>query len=207
MCFQDFVHYSREVAELRREVLEIIQGEAQSPEAFNFSRLMQRVQEAFNAQQSAHGFAPPEPGILTPSTSNTSNTSNASGGPSNRATTRELYQRTPSLVRTTRQLASATGSGDLLQVPNSDELDEQSDSAMVSDGPSMFPSFTSHFSFSETKEFPAFEQPDECRSVPFRGFTAPTTEFDFDQDPFDQVYSDLHDFDFPLQNPDDIPDL
>jgi hypothetical protein len=184
-----------------REVLDIIQGEGQSLETSHLGRLMQRVQGAFNAQQSAHGFVPGEPGILTPSTNNTSNTS---GDRSDLATTREICQITPSLMRTSRQLATAAGPSDTLQVSYSDELDEQSNAATTRDGAPMVP-YISHFP--ETNDVPAFEQPDDFAPVPFRGFTAPTPPFDFDQHEIRHGYSDFRDFNFAREDLDGTLDL
>ncbi|KAE9371696.1 hypothetical protein N431DRAFT_467857 [Stipitochalara longipes BDJ] len=209
ICFPDdevipspyYVHYSREVVELRRDILEIIRAEAQSPGEFDVGRLLQRVEATFNTQQSAHAEAP---GILTPSTSDTSHTSNTSGGLSNRATTREICQGTPSVTRTSRRLASATGCDNALQVPDINELDEPSDSAMTNDGTSMS-LYTSHFSGSNN--FPAFDQANEYAPVHFRGFGAPMPQLDSDPYQIDQEYYDFHDFDIPQPNLDSILNL
>jgi len=210
ICFPDdevvpspyYVHYSREIAELRREVLEIIQEEAQLPDTVDFNRLIQRVQGAFNAQlstQTAHGFVPRTPSVLTPSTSNTSNTS---GGRSSKVTTRDVYQRTPSVLRTSRLVASATRSGDTLLVSSSEELDEPSEFAITGDESSFLPFYTAHVS--ETNDFSASGQPQAFPVVSFRGFTARTERFDFDQDYVGEEQSDSHNFSFSPPNLDDI---
>jgi len=115
-----------------------------------------------------------------------------------------MCQRTPSVTRTTRQLASVTGCGETLQVPYIDEVDERSDSTMGVDGTPTLPYVSQ---FPESDNFASFDQPDESAPVYFRGFAAPVPQLDFGQHQIDQEYADLDDFNFPQQDLDSMLNL
>lgn len=152
--------------------MEIIREEAQSLDSFDFNRLIQRVQGAFNTTETTDGLTPPRHGILTPSTSNTSK---SSGDRSSNVITQEILEKTPSAQRASRLVASATG----LQVPSSDEPSEMSDFGTTSDGSPLISVDTSHAS--EMHDVPVWKGPGACEPMPFPDFTAPTREFDVDE--------------------------
>jgi hypothetical protein len=102
--FQDYVHYSREIAELRREVLEIVRLETESPAAIDANRLMQRLHEAFSAQlYPPSSVIPRTPAVLTPSTTNDGTRST---GRSSQGQWRVSLEQSPS-VTATQQVNSA----------------------------------------------------------------------------------------------------
>ena len=188
---EDYVHYSREVADLRREVLGILQEAAQSRDNINFNRVIQLVEGSFNAQRftpAAHGSTPQTPGVLTPSTSN------SSGSRFSQVTRRDISRNTPSVLRTSRLVASATGPGDLL--PGTEGFGNELGLALTVDD-SSYPSLhTSQYS----EPFLGFELPQTYPVIPFRGFTTPI-EDDVDFYEAGEGLSSFHHFDFSL--PDD----
>ncbi|RFU30669.1 hypothetical protein B7463_g5654, partial [Scytalidium lignicola] len=125
---QDYIHYSREIAELRREVLEIVREETTTPAAVNANRLIQRLQEAFNAQlpaESPSSLIPQTPAVLTPSTTNESGRStDVSFSQGQR---RVPYQESPSVTRTSQQVA-------LVTTFSADDLTQKSTSRASSNG-------------------------------------------------------------------------
>lgn len=71
----DYVHYSQEVAILRRDILAIVEEETASIETADRNHILQRVREAFNsnAQRSRTDLSPPTvPPLPTPSSSSAS---------------------------------------------------------------------------------------------------------------------------------------
>jgi hypothetical protein len=75
---QDYIHYSREIVELRREFFAITEAEARLPGPLDVNRMVERLHGAFNNQFSTQRPAiaiPPTPKVLTPSTTNASHTS------------------------------------------------------------------------------------------------------------------------------------
>jgi hypothetical protein len=190
---EDYVRYSREVADLRREVLGILQEAAQSRDNINFNRVIQRVEESFNAQRftpAARGSTPQTPGVLTPSTSN------SSGSRFSQVTRQDVWRNTPSVLRTSRLVASATGPGDLL--PSTEGFGNELGLALTVDDSSYPPLHTSH-GF-EPNRFLGFELPQTYPVIPFRGFTPPI-EDDVDLYQVGQGLPSFHHFDFSL--PDD----
>ena len=191
----DYVHYSREVAEIRREVLGILQEEAQSADNIDFRRLIRRVKEAFNAQGStsaAPASAPTTPSVLTPSTSN------SSGGRSSQAAARGVWQNTPTALRTSRLAVSATRA---VEMSVSDDFGRESELTLTDDGPPSLPSYMAYDS--DTRGLLDFEQPQTGLAVPFKGFTTPTRSgLDLDQFQIGEDLPGFQDIDFSL--PDDL---
>lgn len=119
----DYVLYSREVAELRREVLEIVRVETESPTAVDVNRLMQRLQEAFSARLSPGSplWAQRTPAVLTPSTTNDGTRST---GRSSEDQRRACFEESPSVAHASQQLYSAADvttmmlSSDNLAIPH-----------------------------------------------------------------------------------------
>jgi hypothetical protein len=187
---RDYVHYSREIADLRREVLGILQEAAQSRGNINLHQVRQQVEESFNAQRftpAARGSTPQTPGVLTPSTSN------SSGSRFSQVMRQDVWRNTPSVLRTSRLVASATGPGNLL--PSTEGFGNELGLALTVDDSSYPPLHTSHGS--EANRFSEFELPQTYPVIPFRGFTTPI-EDDVDLYHAGEGLSSFHHFDFSL---------
>lgn len=143
---QDYIHYSREIVELRRELFAIIEAEARSPGPLDVNRMVERLHGAFNNQFSTQRPAiaiPPTPEVLTPSTTNASHTST---GRSSQVPLRKEYQETPSLRTASRRIAEATGGASNLLEPVGDESDGQPTSTTIATGPPLWQLFATHIS-------------------------------------------------------------
>ena len=182
----DYVHYSHEIAELRRELLEIIQWETRSPNDINVPRLLQRVDGAFNAQLSDRNLtlmAPQTPIMLTPSTSNDSNPSTDKSSQTKRL---EAVIESPSLKRSSEKVVMKTDSKDV-KVSSSGLVEP---STFLSKGPPVFNLNHSNLSNGSDELLESTEF-----SIPIQSFKDDVQPFDFEQieleDPFNTFKNDL----------------
>lgn len=168
----------------------ILQEVAQSQDNIISDRVIQRVEESFNAQRlvpAARGSIPQTPGVLTPSTTN------SSGSRFSQVTRQDVSRNTPSVLRTSRRVASVTGPGDLLA--STESFGDDLGLALTVEDSSYPPLYTSHGS--ESQMFLGFELPQTYPVVPFRGFTTPI-EDDVNVYQAGEGLSDLHHFHFSL---------
>jgi hypothetical protein len=141
---QDYIHYSREIVKLRRDVFAIIEAEARSPGPLDVNRMVERLHGAFNNQLSTQRPAiaiPLTPEVLTLSTTNASHTST---GRSSQVPLREEYQGTPSLRTATRCIAEVTGGAGNLFESIGYESDGQLISTTIATGPPPLQLFATH---------------------------------------------------------------
>lgn len=160
--------------------------ETRSPNDIDVSKLLQRVDGAFNAQLSDPNLAlmtPQTPMMLTPSTSNDSNPSTDKSSQTKR---QEAVIETPSLKRSSERVVMTTDSKDVKV--SSSELVEPP--AFLSKGPPVFNLNHSNLSNGSDELLESTEL-----SIPIRSFKDDVQPFDFEQieleDPFDTFENDV----------------
>lgn len=191
---QVYVHYSQEVAELRREILSIIQWETQSPNEIDVTRLRQRVDGAFRTQMLANNPSssiPRTPSVLTPSTSNDSSRSTDL---SLQIQTREIYAESPRVKNASEKVVLTTDSRSAKL--SSNELAKPSALLRPSSGPPLLPLTNTCL----PNDNEGVAQSVENLPIPFRDFKDDAQMFNLEQaqfgiessDPFDPTSFELN---------------